>query len=264
MRDFGDDVFEGTAKYYARYRPPYPKQLFADVAVKFGLNGEGRLLDIGCGTGEMVIPLAKYFEKALALDPDNEMLVQGRKKAKNLNIGNIIWKKGSSKDLTDVKGLFRLITMGQSFHWMDQETVLDNLYGMVGKNCGVVIVGTEPVEQDAKATQKDQLVKELAAKYLGPNRRAGNKLYTHPEKKYAELLAISKFKKYEEKYYDIKIKRTPQQIIGNLFSMSWASKKLLGEQASSFEYELRQKLHSISGSKKFVERVRFTMCLLSK
>ena len=31
MRDFGDDVFEGTAKYYAKYRPRYPKSLLNEI-----------------------------------------------------------------------------------------------------------------------------------------------------------------------------------------------------------------------------------------
>jgi ubiquinone/menaquinone biosynthesis C-methylase UbiE len=212
----------------------------------------------------MAIPLAGYFEKVLALDPDNGMLVEGRRKAEEQSIININWEKESSRGLTGVKGPFKLITMGQSFHWMDQETVPNDLYGMISIGGGVVIVGTEPVEQDAKTTQKDQHVKELVAKYLGPKRRAGNKLYIHPEKKYSELLPNSNFKNFEKKHYDIKIERTSQQIIGNLFSMSWASKKLLGGQASGFEHELRQKLYSIAGSKKFVERVRFSMYLLSK
>jgi ubiquinone/menaquinone biosynthesis C-methylase UbiE len=148
MRDFGNDVFEGTAKYYALYRPPYPKQLFAAMVKKFELNGQGALLDLGCGTGEMAIPLANYFEKVLALDPDEAMLNEGRAKAKRLNISNIHWQAGSSKDLTDVEGPFKLITMGQSFHWMDEKPVLEHLYRLTEPLGGVVIVGTSPNTQN--------------------------------------------------------------------------------------------------------------------
>ncbi len=134
MRDYGNDVFEDTAKYYVRYQPQYPPKLFNDIIQKFKLNGRGRLLDLGCGTGELAIPLSKYFENVIALDPDDEMLMLGRNKAKKLNINNIEWQKGSSKSLASIKEPFRLVSMGQSFHWMDQEVVLNQIYNLLRNN----------------------------------------------------------------------------------------------------------------------------------
>ena len=45
---------------------------------------EGAFLDVGCGTGGLVISLAEDFETLVGFDPDNEMLAIGRegKKAK--------------------------------------------------------------------------------------------------------------------------------------------------------------------------------------
>jgi ubiquinone/menaquinone biosynthesis C-methylase UbiE len=55
---------------------------------------------LSCGTGELAIPLAKYFEKVLALDPSAEMLEQAKDKAKVLKSSNIQFQKGSSKTIT--------------------------------------------------------------------------------------------------------------------------------------------------------------------
>ena len=41
-------MFKGTAPYYARYRPGYPPELLVRLAAAAGLDGTGRLLDLGC------------------------------------------------------------------------------------------------------------------------------------------------------------------------------------------------------------------------
>jgi hypothetical protein len=60
------------------------------------------------------------------------------------------------------------------------------------------------------------------------------------------------------------LSRNADQIIGQLFSMSWASKKLLGEQAAAFEIELRRKLNELADGQNFIECVQFSAYMLSK
>ncbi|MBI2589175.1 methyltransferase domain-containing protein [Candidatus Saccharibacteria bacterium] len=265
MRDFGDDVFEGTAKYYAKYRSRYPKTLLAEIIQTFKLDGKGRLLDLGCGTGELTIPLAKYFTSVLAIDPDEGMLREGQKKIKKSKINNIIWQKGSSKELDKLKDPFRLVVIGGSFHWMDQEVVLSQLYTLVETGGGVVIIGgAKPLSCDPEASEKDKIVQGVIKKYLGEDRRAGKFIYTHPEKSFEEYLQNSKFRDFRTHYYKTKFDRTADQIIGQLFSTSFASKKQLGENTRDFENELREKLQNLSHGTKFSETLEFSLFTVRK
>ncbi|WP_438003003.1 class I SAM-dependent methyltransferase [Sorangium sp. So ce321] len=46
-----------------------------------GLDGSGRLLDVGCGPGTITIELADRFEEAIGLDPDEDMLTAAADRA---------------------------------------------------------------------------------------------------------------------------------------------------------------------------------------
>lgn len=202
------------------------------------MDGHGNLLDLGCGTGELVIPLAKYFEKVLAMDPDYEMLMLGRKKAAKMHVININWQKGSSKTLINIRGAYKLTTMGQSFHWMDEKAVLKQIYNLLEPGDGVVIAGTAPIAQNKLSTQKHLIIKEMIKKYLGKQRRAGAKLYKSNGRNWEnELFPELAFANLEKYDYVVKISRNIDQVVGNLFSMSFASKKLLGNDLENFQDE---------------------------
>jgi ubiquinone/menaquinone biosynthesis C-methylase UbiE len=143
-----DEKFKGTAWYYAHYRSPYPTELLDKVVEEFDLDGTGRLLDLGCGTGHLTIPLSRHFEAVVGLDPEPEMLSEGARQAHDADIQNIRWMKGGSFDLPCLKhelGKFRLVTMGTSFHWMDRDATLRDLACIVEPSGGIAVIGTSSV-----------------------------------------------------------------------------------------------------------------------
>src|SRR5438128_246497 len=72
------ELFAGTADCYRRFRPPYPVETFDWIIAQHGLNGMGRLLDCGCGTGGVFLGLARWFSHTIAIDPDDTMLATAR------------------------------------------------------------------------------------------------------------------------------------------------------------------------------------------
>jgi hypothetical protein len=67
-------IYLGAAKYYACGRPPYSRELVSTLTAELGLDGSGRVLDVGCGPGTLTVELAASFEDAIGLDPDADML----------------------------------------------------------------------------------------------------------------------------------------------------------------------------------------------
>ena len=74
-----DSLFAGKAWHYARYRPGYPRAL-DDLVQEFHLDGTGRLLDFGCGTGQLTLPLAEHVAEAVGMDREPEMLAEAADK----------------------------------------------------------------------------------------------------------------------------------------------------------------------------------------
>jgi ubiquinone/menaquinone biosynthesis C-methylase UbiE len=75
-------LYEGSASYYACGRPPYSRELVATLTAEVGLDGTGRLLDVGCGPGILTVELASSFEDVIGLDPDSDMLGEGARRAR--------------------------------------------------------------------------------------------------------------------------------------------------------------------------------------
>ena len=48
-------IYRGSARYYAPGRPPYSRELVSTLTDEVGLDGSGRLLDVGCGPGILTV-----------------------------------------------------------------------------------------------------------------------------------------------------------------------------------------------------------------
>jgi SAM-dependent methyltransferase len=112
-------VFRGTARYYTRYRPAYPPELIERLAAAAGLDGTGRLLDLGTGPGLLAVALAPHVGEVVAVDPEPEMLAELPSGIRAVH--------ARAEDVDESRGTFRLVTIGRAFHWMDGPLVLDRL-----------------------------------------------------------------------------------------------------------------------------------------
>jgi ubiquinone/menaquinone biosynthesis C-methylase UbiE len=134
-------LFTGTAWHYARFRPAYPRALFDVVINRFRLDGTGHQLDLGCGTGELAVPMATLVEEVVALDTDTQMIAEARQRAEREHVTNVRWLVMPAESIGPALGKFRLVTVGSAFHWMDRSLVLQRCHAMLSPGGSIALDG---------------------------------------------------------------------------------------------------------------------------
>lgn len=97
------------------FREPYSAEVFA-VLKRLSNSPNPKILDLGCGCGDLTKGLADFAESVDAIDISAEMLAQARTQHRAQK--NIHWIE-SGVETVHLQGAYDLITSAQSFHWMD-------------------------------------------------------------------------------------------------------------------------------------------------
>jgi SAM-dependent methyltransferase len=238
----------------------YPTALADALADQLRLDGTGRLLDVGCGPGKFTLLLAPWFEQAIGVDADREMLAE----AAQAKIENVQWQQLRAEDLPAGLGSFRVISFAQSFHWMDQPRVARTALSMLDDDGFCVHVDArthQGVESDAALPHPRPpraAIDELVERYLGPIDRTGKGLLrAERADREADVWRAAGFCGPQQIEVPGEIvARTSDQIVAAIFSLSSSTPYLFGDSREAFEADLRKLLHEANSSDLFSEHMQ--------
>ncbi|WP_079234813.1 trans-aconitate 2-methyltransferase [Halolamina sp. CBA1230] len=236
--------FATTAEQYAVYRPAYDDRAIEYLRERFALDGTGRLLDLGCGTGRLGVALAPHVGEIVGVDPNETMIEYARERAAVVDAENTDWRVGSDADLpemADELAPLRLTVMGRAFHWMDQERTLDTLYEICETGGGVALLSD--TEWLARGTAEWQTaVYAVVDEYLDdPPERTGPVEYDDP---WDETLEAHGFTDAEERTFELDREWDADGVVGYLLSLSFCSPAVLGDDREQFEADVRAALQA--------------------
>ena len=257
-----ETLFGGSARYYRSGRLPYPAELASALQEELGLDGSGRLLDVGSGTGEIVLLLAPLYDEVVGLDADEDMITEAQKEALRQDHRNTTWVNARAEELPLDLGTFRTATFAQSFHWMDRQRVAATVFEMLEPNGAWVHVDTKTHRGAASNEQLShpqpprREIEELVERYLGPVRRAGQgTLPGGTPSGEGEIMVATGFAGPRRRVLDGRrvFERSEDEIVASIFSVTSSAPQLFGSRLAEFEQDIRQVLRRVSSGGRFCE-----------
>jgi hypothetical protein len=165
-----------------------------------------------------------------------------------------------AEDLPGSLDTFRVITFGQSFHWMDRSGVAAAVRSMVEPGGAVVQVDlwhTNPPGQKLPSGPYPPLpeaaVDELRVRWLGPDRRAGQGFRNTSPDGEDEVFQAAGFAPEELVVVpdDRVLERSIDDVVAWVLSTSSTAPHLFGEHLGDFVRELQDLLLTVSPQGRF-------------
>ncbi|WP_131785660.1 methyltransferase domain-containing protein [Protofrankia symbiont of Coriaria ruscifolia] len=263
-------LFQGSAAYYERGRLPYAPRFAETLATALSLDGQGRLLDVGCGPGTVSLAMARYFIEVVGVDPDEDMLAEAERQAMRRGVANARWVTARAEDLPASLGEFRVVVFAQSFHWTDRDSVAVTVLDMLEPKGAFVHIS------DHKSPPADPTplplpappyagISHLVRRYLGPVRRAGQRILLNGTPDREDLvLEQAGFKNFQRHVVPAGkvVKRSADDIVAWVFSRSDSAPHLFGDRLDDFERDLRTVLQQTSPDNRFAEHLPATEIMI--
>ncbi|MFB7381680.1 class I SAM-dependent methyltransferase [Kitasatospora purpeofusca] len=253
-RPFSGDV----AGYYAKYRRGYPPRAVDALQEAFGLGTEDVVLDLGCGTGRLALPLADRVRSVIGMDPEPDMLRLAGEAAAEQGIGNATWMLGGDRDVPALRtllgrGALATTVIGNAIHWMRHEELFDALVPLLRPGGGIAVVanGTPLWLQE---NSWSPALRAGLERHFGAGLAPSCGTLPQDRDQYRQALGAAGLTEVREVVVEYTDELTPEQIVGGVFSAVPADRLPAPADRPAFAEYVRRCLPA--GQETFTEHVR--------
>ena len=239
---FSGDV----AEHYATYRRGYPPDSLDALRQAFELGAEDVVLDLGCGTGQLALPLAGRVRSVIGMDPEPDMLRLAARAAAREGLRNVNWVLGSDTDVPALGALLGRASLGatvigNALHWMDHESLFQALRPLtrVGGGVAVIANGTPLWLQDSPWSRA---LRADLERHFGKEVKATCGTDAEARDRYARALVPAGFEDVREIVVEYRDELSFDQVIGGVYSALSADALPDAQGRQAFTERVRQAL----------------------
>jgi ubiquinone/menaquinone biosynthesis C-methylase UbiE len=254
---FGGEV----ADFYYQYRRGYPPAVIDTLAGTFGLTSDDIVIDLGCGTGQLTLPVAARVRAVAGVDPEPDMLARARRAASEQGITNVAWLLGADTDMPALTALLGghhagAVTICQALHWMHYQELFSTLAPLLRSGGGVAVItnGTPLWLQDSPWSRA---LRGLLEQWLDTTLTNACGTDEASQQRYRDIMTAAGFGVTETSFEytdDLDL----EHLVGSLYSALPVQRLPPADQRAGFTEQVRR---AVAPHGPFTEPVRVRMLL---
>ena len=149
-RDKRRTSFDRIATLYDRYRPSYPNAVFEDAIALSQIPAAGRILEIGCGTGQATIPFARRGYAIDCIEPGANLAALATENlAAYPQVKVSIDKFETWPNHEQIN--FDLVVSATAFHWVDPKIGYQKVARLLKPHGAIALFWNKHVQTDRSA-----------------------------------------------------------------------------------------------------------------
>ncbi|HEY1778410.1 MAG TPA: class I SAM-dependent methyltransferase [Solirubrobacteraceae bacterium] len=152
-------VFNEVAAEYDRHRPAYPDVL-VDHACKLARLGAGdRVLEVGCGSGQLTGSLLARGLRVTALEPGDRLLAIARERLENA--GEVEFVHARLEDAQLGRESYRAVFSASAIHWTDPDVSWRRIADVLAADGIVALIQYFGLREERSGDDQEELLAVL-------------------------------------------------------------------------------------------------------
>jgi SAM-dependent methyltransferase len=113
------ESFDEAAEDYNRWRAGYPEEVIEDILASGHIESSSRVLEVGCGTGQLSLPLADRGVELVAVECGRKLAALAQRNLARVPKAGV--ENASFEDWPLPAEPFDAVVVANAFHWLDPE-----------------------------------------------------------------------------------------------------------------------------------------------